>query len=179
MAQSTAPVRTSSEPERDEREATMTHSFRSRAISIAPSAPRQSGTSGHRLTTVLTGGAAVLALVLATAMPARADKKDDLAKALIAALVIGAIIHETKRDDPRPAPTPAPVRQPRVPSVCAIQIDGAQRSVTVYPESCLREEGFTYRLPRNCANEARIYGKKDRIYSVQCLRDAGFRVSGR
>ena len=137
------------------------------------------GVSGRRFATMLTGGAAVLALLLATAMPVRADKKDDLAKALIAALVIGAIIQNTKRPDPAPQPLPEPVKQPRVPAVCAIDIDGAQRSVTLYVESCLRREGFDHRLPRGCASTARIFGRDDRVYGVQCLRDAGFRVSGR
>ncbi len=153
----------------------MTSTFPSKPIRIASSAPVQRGMSGHRFTTMLTVGAVVIAMVLATAMPARADKKDDLAKALIAALVIGAIVHETNRDDRRPEP----VRQPRVPEICAISISGAQRDVTLYPASCLRREGFNYRLPRGCANEARIFGKRDTVYSAQCLRDAGFRVPGR
>jgi hypothetical protein len=157
----------------------MTRMFHPTPIRIASSAPAQRGMSGHRFTTLLTGGAAVLAMVLATAMPARADKNNDLAKALIAALVIGAIVHETKKDDPKPVPLPEPVRQKRVPAVCAISIEGAERDVTLYPESCLRREGFDYRLPRGCANNARIFGRDDRVYSAQCLRDAGFRLTGR
>lgn len=157
----------------------MTRMFHSKPILIASSAPSARGISGRRFTMMLTAGAAVLAMVLATAMPARADKKDDLAKALIAALVIGAIVNETKKDDPRPVPTPEPVNQRRVPAVCAISIEGAQRDVTLYPESCLRREGLQGRLPRGCANGARIFGKADRVYSAQCLRDAGFRLPGR
>lgn len=138
--------------------------------------------SGRRLGAMITGGAAALALVLATAIPAKAEK-NDLAKALIAALVVGAIAHELKDKDkpapvPVPVPEPEPVRNGRVPAVCAISIDGADRSVTLYPESCLREEGFDYRLPRYCANTATIYGERDRVYSAQCLREAGFRLSG-
>lgn len=155
----------------------MSSIFHHKPIRIAPTAPTGNGISGPRFATFITGGAVVLALVLATAIPARADKRDDLAKALIAALVIGAIIRETKRPDPKPLPEP--VKQPRVPAVCAIDIDGAQRSVTLYVESCLRREGFDYRLPRDCASNARIFGHEDRVYGVQCLRDAGFRVSGR
>lgn len=133
--------------------------------------------SARSLASLLTGGAAVLALVLATAIPAKADKKDDLAKALIAAVVIGAIASELK-DKPEPAPEPLPVKHPRVPAVCAISIDGVERSVTLYPESCLRAEGFNHILPRGCANGASIFGERDRVYSAQCLRDAGFTVSG-
>ena len=84
----------------------MTIDFKSAAICIAASAPRSKGVTARRFATLMTGGAAVLALVLATAMPARADKKDDLAKALIAALVIGAILHETKRDTHAPTLSP-------------------------------------------------------------------------
>lgn len=133
--------------------------------------------SARGLATILTGGAVVLALILATAIPAKADKKDDLAKALIAAVVIGAIANELK-DRPEPVPVPLPVKHPRVPSVCAISIDGVERSVTLFAESCLRAEGFNYTLPRGCANGASIFGERDRVYSAQCLRDAGFKVSG-
>jgi hypothetical protein len=122
-----------------------------------------------------------LSLMLGATSPAFSrDRDDDLAKALAAAIVLGLIVNHAnkkKRHDP-PAPAPEPVRAPRVPAVCAIEIDGNHRSVTVYPESCLRDEGFDYRLPRNCAKTARVYGRPDRIYGVQCLRSAGFRVSG-
>jgi hypothetical protein len=160
----------------------MSVDFRSRSHRVASRGITETTLSGRRFAAMLTGGAAALALVLATAIPARADKKDDLAKALIAALVVGAIAHElSDRDKPAPvpAPVPEPVRNLRVPSVCAISIDGADRSVTLYPESCLRAEGFDHRLPRGCANGATIYGERDRVYSAKCLREAGFRVSGR
>lgn len=122
-----------------------------------------------------------LSLILGAASPAFSrDRDDDLAKALAAAIVLGIIVNQVnkkKRRNP-PAPVPVPTRAPRVPSVCAIEIDGDHRSVTVYPESCLRDEGFRYELPRSCAKTARVYGRPDRIYGVQCLRSAGFRVAG-
>ena len=160
----------------------MTVEFRSRSHRIASRGVAETGLSGRRFAAMVTGGAAAVAVVLATAIPAKADKKDDLAKALIAALVVGAIAHELSDKDkpaPQPVPVPEPVKSKRVPAVCAISIDGADRSVTLYPESCLRQEGFTQRLPRGCANGATIFGERDRVYSAQCLRDAGFRVSGR
>jgi hypothetical protein len=160
----------------------MSVAFRSKSHRIASQGVSETTLTGRRFAAMVTGGAAALALILATAIPAKADKKDDLAKALIAALVVGAIAHElSDRDKPAPvpAPVPEPVKNKRVPSICAISIDGADRSVTLYPESCLRAEGFGYRLPRGCANSATIYGERDRVYSAQCLRDAGFRVSGR
>jgi hypothetical protein len=158
----------------------MSVEFKSKSQRIASNGISETTLTGRRFAAMLTGGAAALALVLATAIPAKADKKDDLAKALIAALVVGAIAHELKdKDKPAPVPVPEPVKNKRVPAVCAISIDGAGRSVTLYPESCLRSEGFNYRLPRGCANGATIFGERDRVYSAQCLRDAGFRVTGR
>lgn len=156
----------------------MTVEFRSKSHRISSQGISETNLSGRRFAAMLTGGAAAVALVLATAIPARADKKDDLAKALIAALVVGAIAHELK-DDKKAAPVPEPVKSKRVPSVCAISIDGADRSVTLFSEGCLREEGFNHRLPRGCANSATIFGERDRVYSAQCLRDAGFRVTAR
>lgn len=153
----------------------------SKPYRIASHGINETTLSGRRLAAMITGGAAALALVLATAIPAKADK-NDLTKALIAALVVGAIAHELK-DKPAPVPVPVPEPEPvkskRVPAVCAISIDGVDRSVTLYPENCLREAGFDYRLPRGCANTATIFGERDRVYSAQCLKDAGFRVSGR
>ena len=152
----------------------MSTEYRSKSVRIASQGIAEIGVSGRRFASALTGGAVVLALVLGAALPAKADKKDDLAKALVAALVVGVIAHELN-DKPKPEP----VKQKRVPSVCAISIDGAERTVTLFSETCLRREGFDHRLPRGCANDARIFGRDDRVYSAQCLRDAGFRVSGR
>ena len=160
----------------------MTVEFRSRSHRIESHGISETTLSARRFAAILTGGAAALAFVLATAIPAKADRKDDLAKALIAAIVVGTIAHELKdrkRPTPTPAPLPEPVNSKHVPSVCAISIEGTERSVTLFPESCLRREGVTNRLPRGCGNTATIYGKRDRVYSSQGLRDAGFRVPGR
>ncbi|MES2435323.1 MAG: hypothetical protein V4586_16060 [Pseudomonadota bacterium] len=125
-----------------------------------------------------------ISLLAATAMPSHAEKRDnDLAKIIAGALVIGLIaktIDDNKdRNKPKPhkpQPYPEPVYEPRVPSVCAISIDSnSGNAVTMYSEKCLRREGFDYRLPR-CARDVRIYGQPDRVYSAQCLRDAGFRL---
>ena len=153
--------------------------FRSKSHTIASRGIGETGTSGRRFAAMLTGAALVLALVLGAAMPAKADKKDDLAKALIGALVVSVIVNELNDKPKPPVVQPEPVRQNRVPSVCAISIDGAERSVSLYSENCLHREGFDARLPRGCANDARIFGRDDRVYSAQCLRDAGFRLSGR
>ncbi|MDB5658650.1 MAG: hypothetical protein JWS10_1265 [Cypionkella sp.] len=132
-----------------------------------------------------------ISLLAATAMPSHADKRsDNIAKIIAGALVIGLIAkgiddnkdrkHHDKpkphHDKPKPHHQPQSSHQPRVPSVCAISIDSRSGdAVTMYSEKCLRREGFDYRLP-HCARDVRIYGRADRVYSAQCLRDAGFRL---
>jgi hypothetical protein len=164
---------------------------------ITRNLPRPSGRDprsiSRRLVAVVAAAATALGLLASTAIPARADN-DDLAKALAALAIVGIIANETKKSREReraraqqhhnPPPQyhpqyhPQPTRQPRVPSVCAIEISGNSGTATVYGERCLRDEGFNFRLPQYCARTARIYGQSDRIYSDQCLRDAGFRVAG-
>ena len=129
-----------------------------------------------RIAASLTAAVTVLALLVSSAVPARAN--DDLAKAVVAAIAIGAIVHSLDKGRATAAPVPEQVRSPRVPAVCAIEIEGPRRATTVYPERCLRREGFDFRLPRHCSREARIFGRPDRIYPASCLRDAGFRVGG-
>ncbi|MBN2631822.1 MAG: hypothetical protein JXR75_14930 [Rhodobacteraceae bacterium] len=153
---------------------------------IAPMLHRETAHPLRRAAVVLTAAATALALMTATALPAHADRaSDNLAKALVAALAIGAIVNSVDKGRAHAAPPYAPVHQPprevrspRVPSVCAIEISGARRAVTVYPERCLRREGFDARLPRQCAHEARVFGRTDRVYGEDCLRDAGLRVGG-
>lgn len=145
--------------------------------------PRIQANPVKRMLTALTVGATALSLLLAGTMQAQADtRSDNLAKALVAAIAIGAILNSSKKGHAQPAPPPQqPVHSyaPRIPSVCAIEISGKRRDVTVYPERCLRREGFDARLPRHCANEARVFGRVDRVYGEDCLRDAGYRVSNR
>lgn len=132
----------------------------------------------NRVTTVLVAAVVSLAMIVASALPARADRNnDDLLKA-IAAIAAIALISKAVKDNKRrhaPAP-PAPVQVPRVPGVCAIEIGSGYGSVTGYGERCLREEGFNYRLPEDCATSIRIYGRADRFFPEQCLRDAGFTI---
>ncbi|MDR7124423.1 hypothetical protein [Pseudotabrizicola sp. 4114] len=150
---------------------------------ISSCMPRPTSQPLRRAAGALIAAVAVLALLAASAVPARADRAgDNLAKAVVAAIAIGVIAHSIDQGRARPAPVPQPVqvRSPRVPAVCAIEISGARRDVTVYPERCLRRQGFDYRLPRQCAHEARVFGRTDRVYGEDCLRNAGFRVdSGR
>lgn len=152
--------------------------------SVARALPRPSPNPVKRFMATLTAGVTALSMLVATAIPAHADRaSDNLAKAVVGALIIGAIVNSANRGHAAPAPAPAPerpveVRSPRVPQVCAVEISGARRTVVLYPERCLRREGFDYRLPRGCATEIRMRGRTDRAYSAQCLREAGFRVGG-
>ena len=63
----------------------MSPKFRRSAVRIASQGVGESGVQPRRLASILTAGALALALVLGAAIPAKADRKDDLAKALIAA----------------------------------------------------------------------------------------------
>jgi hypothetical protein len=150
--------------------------------SVARALPRPAKSPVKRFMATVTAGVTVLSMLVATAIPAHADRaSDNLAKAVVGALIIGAIVNSTNRGHAAPAPAPEPVhevRSPRVPQSCAVEISGARRTVVLYPERCLRREGFDYRLPRGCATEIRMRGRTDRAYSAQCLSDAGFRVGG-
>ena len=144
---------------------------------------------GNRLMAALVA----LSMLAASATPSHADKRgDDLAKALAAALAIGLVInaidknnkkHTTPAPAPQPypyphhpRPTPQPIHQPRVPAACAIEMDSSNYgTVRMYPERCLRSEGFNYRMP-DCGRSVRIYGQPDWVYSEQCLRESGFRI---
>ncbi|WP_225027212.1 hypothetical protein [Xinfangfangia pollutisoli] len=140
--------------------------------------------SPRGFTRMFTAGAAVVALVLSTTLPARAAPDgEDYLKTIIGLAIIGAIAKSANdkkkdRDDDHyvPAPKPGKDKGRRIPASCAIEIAGKKRDAVVYPESCLREAGVTRNLPRNCSNEAKIFGEWDRIYSAECLRSAGFRV---
>lgn len=150
---------------------------------ITAALPRPQGKPLRRMMGALTAGITALSLLLAGTVQAQADtRSDNVAKAVIAAIAIGAILNSADKGRARPVPAPHhPVRSPslRIPAVCAIEISGKRRDVTVYPERCLRREGFDGRLPRQCANDARVFGRVDRVYGEDCLRDAGYRLGAR
>lgn len=124
-----------------------------------------------------TGAAAVLAITAALAAPAFADRRsDDFAKALAALAAIAIIANQIDKSNDKPKPQP--VRHPRVPAVCALDIDIADGQGRYFSENCMREEGIKARLPQDCARRAEIYGRTDRIYPEWCLREAGFRTRG-
>lgn len=145
----------------------------------------------------LTAGALALSVVLASGSPVRADDTDDLLAALAALAVIGVIINEAEKDrhdapvthpaPVHPAPSyhpprppvlplpPRPVHSPRIPAICAIEVERRDhRDVVVYSENCLDRYGID-RLPDRCAREIKAYGRRDWVYGEACLREAGYR----
>lgn len=129
----------------------------------------------NRWMTLLVAAVAALAMLAASAMPARAERNNETLKAIAAIAAIALIAKAVKDNKRRHAtPAPTPVRSPLVPGVCAIEIGSGHGSVTGFAERCMREEGFNYRLPAGCATSIRIYGRLDKFYPEQCLRDAGF-----
>lgn len=122
-----------------------------------------------------------LAMITASAAPAHADRRaNDTLKALAAIAAIALIaktVEDNKRKHKANAPVHhAPIRSPRVPGVCEIEIGSGRGAVIGYAERCLREEGFNYTLPRRCSTDIRIYGRADKFFPEQCLRDAGFKT---
>ena len=75
-------------------------------------------------------------------------------------------------------PAPRGSTTPGIPAVCAVEIGGAQPT-TIYADSCLAREGFTYALPQTCAQTIRSQDWSGRVYDGACLRDAGFRTDRR
>lgn len=125
--------------------------------------------SGRRFAAGVTAAAALLALVLAAALPARAGSEVDL-------------VDPGYTVDPVPVPLHIKDKKhgkTRVPETCALVFEGEERSVELYPESCLLDHGITRRLPYRCGNDARIFGHEDVVFSARCLKDAGFTLPGR
>jgi hypothetical protein len=128
----------------------------------------------NRIVAFAIAATTVLAMTLASAAPAHADRRSNDALKAVAAIAAIALIAKAVKDKKHGHPRPQPVRSRLVPGVCAIEIGSGRGSVTGYAERCLRKEGFTYRLPGGCATDIRIYGRADRFYPEDCLRDAGF-----
>lgn len=136
--------------------------------------------------------AAAAAVVVAGARPTLADEdSDNLAKIIVGGLIVGAIVNDMQhRDGDRPQYDDgdyyrsgdyydgdrykARDRHRRsIPQDCAITIDSRDRGrVTLYGGRCLRDYG--YRNLPDCGRSVRIYGQRDKLFSAQCLRRAGF-----
>lgn len=136
--------------------------------------------------TRLTAAVAVMALLLAAAVPARAETSGGKVVAGIAALAALAwLVNEAQdqkdRDRPvkRPEKTPSTEVRPLVPPVCALDIGTPSQPARAYSGSCLKTEGFAWALPDRCARPVRLFGKADRIYPADCLQKAGFSTRAR
>ena len=65
-------------------------------------------------------------------------------------------------------------KMPDLPRACAISID-ARGGKTWYFADCLRDRGISSKiLPRECAADAKVGGRRERVYAGDCLRRAGF-----
>lgn len=150
----------------------------------------------------LTAALAALAMVGATvtSAPAKAADGEDLARALaaIAALAIIAKAIDDKNDRPAyqpPAPPPhvPPYRPPYhhphpkpphhdirvLPGSCRVAVvDPDRRREVYYLGDCLQRAGL-YNLPRACASEVRMNGKRSLVYRDRCLFDRGYRTAYR
>jgi hypothetical protein len=140
----------------------------------------------RRFVATLAGAATALALMTATAVPARAAPDgEDLAKALAAIAVI-ALIAKANEDKGRKSSGSRDHgdrgdyhdgRGARVlPAECAIEVDRHGRGDRiVYSERCLRRSGVEGRLPFQCSNEVRVRGRSMTVFPQSCLLNAGFR----
>ncbi len=115
-----------------------------------------------------------LAMIVASAAPAQADRRGNDALKALAAIAAIALIAKSVKKNKHHTPPPTPVQSRRVPGVCAIEFGSGRGSVTGYGERCLREEGFNFILPSGCSTDIRIYGRADKFFPEQCLNDAGF-----
>lgn len=131
-----------------------------------------------RFMAIFIAGVTAFAMIIASGLPARAERNNNDALKALAAIAAIALIAKAVKDNKRRHAPPVPVQLPRVPGICAIEIGSGTGSFTGFSERCLREEGFNYRLPQGCATNIRIYGRLDKFYPDQCLRDAGFDTRG-
>ena len=70
------------------------------------------------------------------------------------------------------------IRSQPLPAHCLMQVGPRRNPVAVMPERCLQQAGVRARLPRHCAQPARIAGPRpERVYALHCLREAGFHIA--
>ena len=169
-------------------------------MTLAIRLPRQLIAVLRRAIAGIAATAVAAALMTAAwAVPARADSKN-VAKILAGIAAIALIAEaiddskdrkDRKKRDRRPAVTQHGGALPfvpdeyhpqsearRIPADCGLEVRGEGRNRLAYGEQCLVSYGLR-RLPRHCAYDATIFGRADRLYPANCLREAGFRLPRR
>jgi len=157
-------------------------------------------TAARSVIATVAAAATALALMTASAMPARANTgTDNMAKAIAALAAIGIIgsaFNNTKRQDQVVAPRRHDHRdvndrgirynrddrydrrdQSRVlPQECAVEVRRHRHSKTLYVKRCLRRNGINRHLPQQCATRVYLRNRPMTAYSERCLQGAGFRT---
>jgi hypothetical protein len=139
-----------------------------------------------RLASLAAAAAVALAVITASATPARAD--DDLRRFLAGAaglVVLYAILDNNRRAQAAPPHRggwnpPRHGRAAVLPARCAVDVrvrgGGSQ---TFYGERCLRQAGLnTRQLPARCEVTLRNRQGQRTAFSEACLVRAGYRVQG-
>jgi hypothetical protein len=126
----------------------------------------------RRLTALLAAGTLILAGMIATAAPARAQSNEDIVRFLLGAAAIAVIIRSID-DNHRPV-----YISPRVlPDSCLEQARVQGRVVDVYNQRCLGRAGYS-NLPGQCEVSLRTDRGRRVGYEANCLYRAGYRAEG-
>jgi hypothetical protein len=127
----------------------------------------------RRLTALLVAGALILAGMIATAAPARAQSNDDIVRFLLGAAAIAIIIRSID-DNHRPI-----YISPRVlPDSCLETARVQGRVVDVYHRGCLNRAGYR-NLPQHCEVSLRTHQGRRVGYEARCLYRAGYSAEDR
>lgn len=126
----------------------------------------------RRLTALLVAATLILAGMIATAAPARAQSNDDIVRFLLGAAAIAIIIRSID-DNHRPV-----YISPRVlPDSCLETARVQGRVVDVYNQRCLNRAGYR-NLPQHCEVSLRTDRGHRVGYESRCLYRAGYRSDG-
>jgi hypothetical protein len=151
-----------------------------------------------RMITLVAAAAVALTSITATPAAALGKNEREVLGILLGLAVLGAIVNESQsnnraRSQPQtyyPQPKPhrhdPPPRRDRwedritwLPASCERTVRINRENREVVSAQCLREYGFTARLPNGCAFDIRTDWGTQRVYGKQCLADNGYRVARR
>lgn len=153
--------------------------------------------SAKFITGVITAAALIAAIAAA---PAQARNNDDLKKIIIGAGSI-YLLHELINDYNRGGKKKGDryggnghnggkggygghgghgAKKAPIPSGCIRKVGGRKHSKRVATRRCLKHNYRSFhRLPSACKTRFRDHGRKRSGFEIRCLRNHGFRVSGR